>query len=485
MAEPVRVTTWSFSTQAGSEAIAGQVGTAAAALSRLDPEIILLQGVKDWGMCRQLAEALNPDAYNVIGCSAFTGPAGPAPYVPQVAIISKYKAYFFWTEAWSAPAQSAMPGGFAFAAVQAGNRRLGLFSVQLDPRLLADPKSSSVSNSVQRWTHTFAILRNWDTNRVEAAIVAGAQPLSTPQKGQTLNPSANFLAFPITRPIFQPGLGPVPERPTNFFAAHFIPGLEGLPGVVLAPSGVTCDLDFDGVMPPTVATENPMPVQTATLSRETARNSWWLPATLGAAIAGSFVWILLRSRSRNSRPGPALIAEFAQGTPDSGSAFTVTVTPQSTTGSALGDASPGPKSRSVVNIDAPKTTRTQSEVLPGRMLRTSRELHPDVSASLVSALSQWLKQKLVRRLIADRAKLVATHQESTFKVMRVNERLARIEAQLKEQNQAYENRIARLTEQLGAAKEENRELIRAQIVRVKAEMEAARAKLVAESKTPE
>ena len=56
MAEPVRVTTWSFSTQAGSEAIAGQVGTAAAALSRLDPEIILLQGVKDWGMCRQLAE---------------------------------------------------------------------------------------------------------------------------------------------------------------------------------------------------------------------------------------------------------------------------------------------------------------------------------------------------------------------------------------------------------------------------------------------
>jgi len=208
---------------------------------------------------------------------------------------------------------------------------------------------------------------------------------------------------------------------------------------------------------------------------------------LGAAAvalgAGAIAWILVRSRARKFRSNQGLIAEFAQGSQDSGGAFTVTVSPQSVTGSALGDGSPGPKSRSIVNLDAPKSTRTQSEVLPGRVLdpRTSRELHPDVSASLVSALSQWLKQKLVRRLIADRAKLVATHQESTFKVMRVNERLARIEAQLKEQNQAYENRIAQLTEQLSAAKEENRELIRAQIVRVKAEMEAARAKVLAEA----
>ena len=60
-------------------------------------------------------------------------------------------------------------------------------------------------------------------------------------------------------------------------------------------------------------------------------------------------------------------------------------------------------------------------------------------------------------------------------------RLARIEAQIQQQNQAYIQRIEELNRELAAAREENRELIRERIAQVKAEMEAARARVLAEA----
>jgi len=215
--------------------------------------------------------------------------------------------------------------------------------------------------------------------------------------------------------------------------------------------------------------------------------SWWIAGVISALIAATMLgWFLARGRARSASTAPALIAEYVEDESRAAGSFTVTVGPKSVTGSALGDAGSASELRPVVSLDAPEKTRTQSEVLPARILNPGqrRQHHDNVHAGLVSTLSQWLKQKLVRRLIADRANLVATQQASTLKVMKVDERLARIEAQLRDQNRAYERRIELLTAELSAAKEENRELIRAQIMKVKAEMEAARAKLVAETNDP-
>ena len=81
------------------------------------------------------------------------------------------------------------------------------------------------------------------------------------------------------------------------------------------------------------------------------------------------------------------------------------------------------------------------------------------------------KQKLVRRLISDRGELLDAQQQASMKVMAVHERLTRIETQLQQQNQAYELRIEELNRELLATKQENRALIHAKIVQVKAEME--------------
>ena len=100
---------------------------------------------------------------------------------------------------------------------------------------------------------------------------------------------------------------------------------------------------------------------------------------------------------------------------------------------------------------------------------------------LIPHLSQWLKQKLVRRLLTDRARLLETQHAATLKVLDVEGRLTRIEQQIQRQNYAYQERIEALTRELITTREENRELIRARIAQVKAEMEAARVRMMAQA----
>ena len=97
---------------------------------------------------------------------------------------------------------------------------------------------------------------------------------------------------------------------------------------------------------------------------------------------------------------------------------------------------------------------------------------------LVLHLSQWLKQKFVQRLVADRAGLLQTQAAATRTLATVDERLARIEEQIQQQSHAYEQRIGTLTCELLGGEEELR-ADPGQDDQVKAEMEAARARLVA------
>ncbi len=503
-AEPIRVSMWTFKAASGAPATIlrtndSQIELAARALKQLDPEVILLQGVHDWRMCQQLARALKPGEYNIIGCSSFSDSRTNAPNASQVAILSRHKGYFFWSEPWRTADQEPMPGGFAVAAIQIGKRRLGVFSIQ--PLWQQTPAGGSAINSglpaasVQQWVHALEILRSWETNRIEAAVVAAAMdpaPNGRDSKGQPKTPNAfaKFLAMPLGRAIIQPGLDNRSGAWTNYFSAHFIPGLEGLPGVVFGGSLATCDLDFDGVMPPVVASEPPTEAtaQASTFVPSPANRIWQVTGLLGVLIAVvAVVWVFATRRSGRGLASRAWITEQAEAGEPASASFTVVVAPRSITGSALDDAGGALEPRPVVSLDVPKRTRTQSEVLPPRVLKA--DFHPErrdaVSAGLLVYLSQLMKEKLVRKLIADRAELMASQEASTLKVMKVDERLARIEAQLREQNEGYTQRIEKLTEELSAAKEENRELIRGQIMQVKAEMEAARARLVAEAKEPE
>jgi hypothetical protein len=131
-----------------------------------------------------------------------------------------------------------------------------------------------------------------------------------------------------------------------------------------------------------------------------------------------------------------------------------------------------------VQIEMDGSTQTQSQTWLPRPAagRQTARMPEAVRAGVIAHLSQWLKQNVVRRLVSDRAELLATQQAAVLKVLAVDERLGRIEHQIQQRNQDYERRIDELLKALITAEAENREMIRAQIAFLKAEMEKARQK---------
>jgi hypothetical protein len=82
---------------------------------------------------------------------------------------------------------------------------------------------------------------------------------------------------------------------------------------------------------------------------------------------------------------------------------------------------------------------------------------------------------------ADRAQLSETQLAAACKAMAVEERLSRIEQQVQRQNQAYQEHVEALPRELNATREQNRELIRARIAKVKVEMETACFRLMSQA----
>ena len=75
-----RITTWNLewfpngsAREATPEKQAQRIQAAADVLKRLNPDILLLQEVRDYDACARLGEAIQPGAYTVSICSAFKG----------------------------------------------------------------------------------------------------------------------------------------------------------------------------------------------------------------------------------------------------------------------------------------------------------------------------------------------------------------------------------------------------------------------------
>src|SRR4026208_272768 len=76
----VRITTWNLEwfpngsvREAAPEKQAQRIQAAADVLKKLDPDILLLQEVRDYDACARLGEAIQPGAHTVAICSAFKG----------------------------------------------------------------------------------------------------------------------------------------------------------------------------------------------------------------------------------------------------------------------------------------------------------------------------------------------------------------------------------------------------------------------------
>ncbi len=492
-----------------------RIQLAADVLKVVKPDVILLHHVRDWDMSTRLARALEPADYRVLICSSFPEAKSAPGGEQQVAILSRRKAYFTWSEPWQAPSGSQVPGGLSFVAIEAGRQRLGIFSIQIEDRLgiaLSGSRNSAdaalASACLQQWHNALDSYKKWETNRLEAVVVSGSFSKGPDaMSGAIARFSNEFLGAPLDRVV--------PMDPTReFFSARLPVNPDVLAGVVISHSPLTCDINLDPTnsLAPAPADSSklssdflPPRTQTAVAAATSSLLSdWWNSAKswtreilaragwnsvkpwrqellFGAAVLLSslFLWILWRSarRRRRLRARPASSGTLRLNNATLAGSSGTFVISSSVSGSAQDDRQ-GLPSQPLVLFDSSAKTETQSPAFTS--LQKQKDTLED--RSLRVQLTLWLKQKLVRRLITDRAELLHSQHQATLKVMAVDERLSRIEAHLQQQNRTYELRIEELNRELLATRQENRALIHAKIAQVKAEMEAARARIMSQAR---
>jgi hypothetical protein len=476
----VRVTTWDLGPRPGAAARseADRIQEAASALKALNPDVILLQDVANRESCMELAKALKPGDYTVAACSSFRDAATGQPGRHQAAILARAQAYISWSELWKSQGANAAPaGGFAFAAIRLGDRNVGIFSVQ------AGPAGGAVG--MQQLLEQIATVRKWNANAVQSVVAAGdlgadpkdAEILSEGGLADALLnvPPGKKMARAKTGAMFieDAGLAADPGFRAAAFAGHY---------------SLTCDLDLNAPTPvpmlgslaseaaSTDKTEAAQPAAATGLTASEKLYAWWL-----AGLAAGTVLLVLATWRLARRPP---VKRRAAGTLAAGTTYSaserIVILPRATTTGSL--ASPGAPAHSppVVQIEVPgfepAPAGTKQGCAANGATTHAEEARVALREGLMAHLSRWLKEKLIQKLVTDRAQLMQAQQVAALKALAVDERLARVESQIQERMRVYEQRIEELLKELAVAKEENRELIRAKIAQVRAEMERERAK---------
>jgi endonuclease/exonuclease/phosphatase family metal-dependent hydrolase len=133
----IRITTWNLEWfpngsphETTPEKQAQRIEAAADILKKLNPDILLLQEMRDYDACARLGESIQPGAYQVAICSAFKGAK------QQEAIMAKIPAQAAWSEAWKSIEGIDPPRGFAFAWFKIGNANIGVYSLHLKSNLI-------------------------------------------------------------------------------------------------------------------------------------------------------------------------------------------------------------------------------------------------------------------------------------------------------------------------------------------------------------
>jgi hypothetical protein len=96
--------------------------------------------------------------------------------------------------------------------------------------------------------------------------------------------------------------------------------------------------------------------------------------------------------------------------------------------------------------------------------------------SLMQQLAGWLKQHFVQRLVQQRNDALAAEAHATSQVDLINQRLTRLQPEIRERVAEYERRIAQLERELTGANEVSTELIKTKISLARKELEIEKAK---------
>jgi endonuclease/exonuclease/phosphatase family metal-dependent hydrolase len=272
-ASPIRVTTWNlewFPNGSPKELPASEqdkrIAAAADVLRPLNPDIILLQEVRDYDVCTRLANAIAPHTYQVAICSAFREPYTSGLGKQQVAILAKQPAQAAWSESWKSMAGIDPPRGFAFAWFKIGGTDVGIYSLHLKSNLImkSDKAAEGQKNIRKREVAIEQLLNHVrdviapSMPMVKSFVVGGDfntnldQPDFAAEKTLSTLTAAGFRnsmeGASLLQRVTHPGKGPYPDATFDYlFGSNLIPAK---PQITASKASdhypVTCDFSVTG-----------------------------------------------------------------------------------------------------------------------------------------------------------------------------------------------------------------------------------------------
>ena len=275
-AETLRVTTWNMewfpsgvANRRDAAEEARRILEAAAVLKSLNPDVALLQEVRDWETCERLVASLDPLKYNVAVCSAFREGFGGQIGWQQEAIIAKTPAQSAWSESWKTKGTVDPPRGFAFAVFRFGKTDVGFYSVHLKSNLVrgnAERQSQlnilkrelaseqlmshvvDVQNRLMPSVKAIVIGGDFNTNRDQALFVS-EKTLDTLSLAGFKNTFPPMIAFADR--VTHPGKGKYPDATFDYL---FLKGLEPVTSPKVTPVSVsdhrpvTCEIKIPALI---------------------------------------------------------------------------------------------------------------------------------------------------------------------------------------------------------------------------------------------
>jgi endonuclease/exonuclease/phosphatase family metal-dependent hydrolase len=250
-AQTVRCTTWNlewFPNGSAHEASAEQqnqrIKQAADVLRPINPDILLLQEVRDYDVCARLGEAIAPGIYHVAICSAFKEPFQRGLGKQQLAILSKYQAQAAWSEPWKSMSGVDPPRGFAFAWFKIANEDVGVYSVHLKSNLITrgDRETETAKNIRKRevaiaqlLTHIRDVIET-KMPSIKAIVIGGDFNTNHDQAmfsaERTLDSLADagyhngFEELSLSQRVTHPGSHGFPDATFDFLFAKNLTGLQ-------------------------------------------------------------------------------------------------------------------------------------------------------------------------------------------------------------------------------------------------------------------
>ena len=258
-------------------------------------------------------------------CSSFREARTGTLSKQQIAILSRARAYFSWSEAWRPQGNAALPGGLAFAALQLGKQRVGFYSVRAG------------TASIGQLLEQVGSVRGWVTNQVQEFVVAGTFDTGAQDDSVRLLEQAGFgdafLETPGAERVTVAGKGGQPGVMADYIftqPAGCATNPRILSVAISAHYPVTCELELDQAKvvaarsarvealptrepqrakpgPLAAAAASPAVVSSA---REPAFNRPLMMAAVLAAIVSltALVWVLARRRRALPPTTPASLA---------------------------------------------------------------------------------------------------------------------------------------------------------------------------------